>query len=74
MSAFFLEIVGYREDADDLILSAENGCFIKTRVVGNRGGDWINMVANFNLTWKSACLEILNYVRFSLAVYLASCH
>ncbi|KAF5367337.1 hypothetical protein D9615_010280 [Tricholomella constricta] len=25
------------------------------------GGEWINMVANFNLTWKSACLEILNY-------------
>ena len=21
------------------------------------------MVSNFNLTWKSACLEILNYVR-----------
>ncbi|KAG5642279.1 hypothetical protein DXG03_003056 [Asterophora parasitica] len=25
------------------------------------GGEWINMVANFNLTWKSACLEILQY-------------
>ncbi|KAF8963230.1 alpha,alpha-trehalose-phosphate synthase [Flammula alnicola] len=48
---------------------AENGCFIKTRSVGSgvnangkpTGGDWINMVPNFNLTWKSACLEILNY-------------
>ena len=37
--------------------SAENGCFIKPR--GN--SDWINMVANFNLTWKASCLEILNY-------------
>ncbi|KAF7306516.1 Alpha,alpha-trehalose-phosphate synthase [Mycena indigotica] len=24
-------------------------------------GGWISMVANFNLTWKSACAEILNY-------------
>ncbi|KAF8200267.1 alpha,alpha-trehalose-phosphate synthase [Pholiota molesta] len=48
---------------------AENGCFIKTRAVGSGinangkqiGGEWINMVSNFNLTWKSACLEILNY-------------
>lgn len=50
---------------------AENGCFIKTRAVASGinasaktyGGEWINMVSNFNLTWKSACLEILNYVR-----------
>ncbi|KAI0315017.1 alpha-trehalose-phosphate synthase [Amylostereum chailletii] len=43
-------------------LVAENGCFIKTPP-GKSGGspDWISMVANFNLTWKSACLEILNY-------------
>ncbi|KDR78129.1 hypothetical protein GALMADRAFT_94660 [Galerina marginata CBS 339.88] len=44
---------------------AENGCFIKTRAVGTGpnafGGEWINMVSNFNLTWKSSCLEILNY-------------
>ncbi|KAF9556929.1 hypothetical protein CPC08DRAFT_764923 [Agrocybe pediades] len=40
---------------------AENGCFIKTRSVGSFNGEWINMVSNFNLTWKSACLEILNY-------------
>ena len=45
---------------------AENGCFIKTiktRSSTSPHGDWINMVANFNLTWKSACLEMLNYVR-----------
>ncbi|KAJ7124806.1 alpha,alpha-trehalose-phosphate synthase [Mycena crocata] len=24
-------------------------------------GGWINMVASFNLTWKSSCVEILNY-------------
>ncbi|KAK7455868.1 Trehalose-6-P synthase/phosphatase complex subunit [Stygiomarasmius scandens] len=54
---------------------AENGCFIKTRSVNtsSRGGfeqqqqtqqgstQWLNMVANLNMTWKSACLEILNY-------------
>ncbi|KAJ3496620.1 hypothetical protein NLJ89_g10458 [Agrocybe chaxingu] len=45
---------------------AENGCFIKTRAVGINsgkayGGEWLNMVANFNLSWKSSCLEILNY-------------
>ena len=44
------------------LFSAENGCFIKTRAVGSYNGEWINMVSNFNLTWKSACLEILNYV------------
>ncbi|KAH9948505.1 glycosyltransferase family 20-domain-containing protein [Amylocystis lapponica] len=40
---------------------AENGCFLKTR--DGRGGEsaWISMVANFNLTWKAPCLEILNY-------------
>lgn len=31
----------------------------------------MNMVANFNLTWKAACLEILQYVRsvFGWAYY-----
>ena len=47
--------------------SAENGCFIKTRPSrgsgGSASGEWINMVTNFNLTWKTACLEMLNYVR-----------
>ncbi|KAH9915312.1 glycosyltransferase family 20-domain-containing protein [Fomitopsis serialis] len=40
---------------------AENGCYIRTRPT--RGGEptWVNMVANFNLTWKAPCLEILNY-------------
>ncbi|KAG6871722.1 hypothetical protein C0995_000805 [Termitomyces sp. Mi166 len=28
---------------------------------GAGGGEWVNMVANFNLTWKTACLEILHY-------------
>ncbi|CAL1697858.1 unnamed protein product [Somion occarium] len=40
---------------------AENGCFIKTRATRNGEGTWINMVANFNLTWKAPCLEILQY-------------
>jgi trehalose 6-phosphate synthase/phosphatase len=44
------------------ILRAENGCFVRPRP--DRGGSapWINMVANFNLTWKNSCLEILQYV------------
>jgi len=63
----------------DSVDSAENGCFIKTRSVNtsSRGGfeqqqqtqqgstQWLNMVANLNMTWKSACLEILNYVSIS---------
>ncbi|EKM52411.1 glycosyltransferase family 20 protein [Phanerochaete carnosa HHB-10118-sp] len=40
---------------------AENGCFIKTRSDRHGEAGWVNMVANFNLTWKGACLEILNY-------------
>ena len=47
-----------------MVASAENGCFIKTLGSGpNNTGEWINMVANFNLTWKTSALEILNYVR-----------
>ncbi|KAJ4490133.1 glycosyltransferase family 20-domain-containing protein [Lentinula aciculospora] len=42
---------------------AENGCFLKTiePSVAGGTGTWITMVANFNMTWKSSCLEILNY-------------
>ncbi|TFK96444.1 glycosyltransferase family 20-domain-containing protein [Pterulicium gracile] len=44
---------------------AENGCFLKPRNIGSRlssnNEGWVNMVANFNLSWKSAVLEILNY-------------
>jgi hypothetical protein len=43
---------------------AENGCFIKPRPTRQGESQWINMVANFNMTWKSLCLEILHYVRF----------
>lgn len=45
-----------------LLLSAENGCFIKPRSDRDGKSQWINMVANFNLTWKAACMEILQYV------------
>ena len=37
--------------------SAENGCFIKPR----KSDNWINMVANYNLSWKAPVMEILNY-------------
>jgi trehalose-6-phosphatase len=41
---------------------AENGCFVKP-IPGKSGeSSWITMVANFNLTWKNTCIEILNYV------------
>ncbi|KIK15015.1 hypothetical protein PISMIDRAFT_16818 [Pisolithus microcarpus 441] len=46
---------------------AENGCFVKTREIGNRrngqsnGERWINMVANLDFAWKGPCIEILNY-------------
>jgi len=42
-------------------LIAENGCFIKTLPTREHPSEWISMVANFNLSWKGACMEILNY-------------
>ncbi|KAI6013257.1 hypothetical protein EDC04DRAFT_719979 [Pisolithus marmoratus] len=48
---------------------AENGCFVKTREIGNKssrqsnGARWINMVANPDFAWKGPCVEILNYSR-----------
>ncbi|KAH7922278.1 glycosyltransferase family 20 protein [Leucogyrophana mollusca] len=47
--------------APNIGIVAENGCFIKTRPTRKEAFTWINMVANFNLTWKGACVEILNY-------------
>ena len=46
----------------DRYTSAENGCFIKPRPIRGKDQDWINMVANYNMTWKTPCLEILGYV------------
>ncbi|KAI0789217.1 glycosyltransferase family 20 protein [Abortiporus biennis] len=40
---------------------AENGCFIKTLPARNGHSSWVNMVANFNLTWRAPCMEILQY-------------
>lgn len=40
---------------------AENGCFAKIPAQNGKGGVWISMVANLNLTWKGLCVEILNY-------------
>ncbi|KAI5117721.1 hypothetical protein M0805_006207 [Coniferiporia weirii] len=42
-------------------LCAENGCFIKPRPINGREQPWINTVANFNLSWKALCLEMLQY-------------
>jgi hypothetical protein len=47
---------------------AENGCFAKIPAQNGKGGVWISMVANLNLTWKGLCVEILNYVRVFLAI------
>ena len=49
---------------DERVVRAENGCFIKTRPTRRERSQWVNMVANFNLTWKATCVEILNYVCF----------
>ncbi|OBZ75031.1 putative alpha,alpha-trehalose-phosphate synthase [UDP-forming] subunit [Grifola frondosa] len=54
-----LEVV--EKKAPKIGIVAENGCFIKTRLGRNGESSWINMVANFNLTWKQPCLEILQY-------------
>lgn len=48
----------------NILTSAENGCFIKMRPSRKEASQWVNMVVNFNLTWKAACVEILNYVRW----------
>lgn len=42
--------------------SAENGCFIKPRPINGKEQPWVNTVANFNLSWKGPCIEILQYV------------
>ncbi|KAF8508074.1 glycosyltransferase family 20-domain-containing protein [Gautieria morchelliformis] len=42
-------------------LVAENGCFIKPRPIRGKEQQWINMVTNCNMTWKTPCLEILGY-------------
>ncbi|KAF8636145.1 hypothetical protein AX17_003758 [Amanita inopinata Kibby_2008] len=50
------------EEVPKLGIVAENGCYIKPRPNGRtHNGEWINMVPNLDMTWKSACLEILNY-------------
>ncbi|KAH8112031.1 glycosyltransferase family 20-domain-containing protein [Phellopilus nigrolimitatus] len=48
-------------DLPDVGLCAENGCFIKPRAVAGTPQPWINTVANFNLSWKAPCLEMLQY-------------
>ncbi|KAH6904345.1 trehalose-phosphatase [Coprinopsis sp. MPI-PUGE-AT-0042] len=40
---------------------AENGCFISTPASRNSDSQWISMVSHYNLAWKPACTEILNY-------------
>ncbi len=51
--------------------SGENGCFIKTRTRRGQPSQWINMVGNLNMTWKSSCVEMLNYVSsFSRCIIL----
>lgn len=42
-------------------LCAENGCFLKPRTISGDDQPWINTVANFNLSWKAPCLEMLQY-------------
>jgi trehalose-6-phosphatase len=59
-----------------ILFSAENGCFIKTKS-GRKspfGGGWLNLVANHNLSWKSSCLEMLNYVSVFTPNSQASIH
>ncbi|KAF8512946.1 alpha-trehalose-phosphate synthase [Hysterangium stoloniferum] len=45
----------------DIGLVAENGCFIKPRAIRGKMQEWINMVVNYNMTWKTPCLEMLAY-------------
>ncbi|THH21691.1 hypothetical protein EUX98_g8296 [Antrodiella citrinella] len=54
-----LEVIA--KEAPKVGIVAENGCFVKTRATRSGESAWMNMVANFNLTWKVPCLEILYY-------------
>ncbi|KAH9916264.1 glycosyltransferase family 20-domain-containing protein [Epithele typhae] len=49
------------EKAPTIGIIAENGCFIKPRSDKGHKSDWISMVEKFNLTWKAACMETLQY-------------
>ncbi|KAK0472525.1 alpha,alpha-trehalose-phosphate synthase [Armillaria novae-zelandiae] len=49
------------KELSDIGIVAENGCFIKTRTRRGQPSQWINMVGNLNMTWKSSCVEMLNY-------------
>ncbi|KAJ7581039.1 glycosyltransferase family 20 protein [Mycena floridula] len=50
------------KEVPNIGIVAENGCFIKPRPSrGSPSPEWMNMVANFNMTWKTPCLEMLNY-------------
>ncbi|EGO28773.1 glycosyltransferase family 20 protein [Serpula lacrymans var. lacrymans S7.9] len=48
-------------EAPNVGIVAENGCFIRTRPNRKEKASWINVVSNFNFTWKASCVEILNY-------------
>ncbi|KAG1831672.1 hypothetical protein DFJ58DRAFT_871548, partial [Suillus subalutaceus] len=48
------------EQAPDVGIVAENGCFAKIPAQNGKGGVCISMAANLNLTWKGLCVEILN--------------
>ncbi|TBU43087.1 glycosyltransferase family 20-domain-containing protein, partial [Dichomitus squalens] len=49
------------EKAPTIGIVAENGCFIKPLPDRDGNSAWISVVANFNMTWKAACMEILQY-------------
>lgn len=49
------------EEIPEIGLCAENGCYIKPRSVNGQLRPWMNTVANFNLSWKTPCIEILQY-------------
>ncbi|KAI6013261.1 glycosyltransferase family 20-domain-containing protein [Pisolithus marmoratus] len=62
-----LERLAERVPGPKVGIVAENGCFMRTREIGNKSGGqsngarWINMVANPDFAWKGPCVEILNY-------------
>ncbi len=47
-----------------LISGFSSGLDIKPRSVNGQLRPWMNTVANFNLSWKAPCIEILQYVSF----------
>src|ERR1700733_11586175 len=58
VSAYFGNVLGYWHTDNNVLFSAENGCFTKEPETTK----WKSSVSKLNFDWKPLCLEILAYV------------